>query len=36
MGIIRECGGKMHMHERLWDEAATDFFEVWLGACHCV
>lgn len=28
MGIIRECGGKMHMHERLWDEAATDFFEV--------
>ncbi len=28
MGIIRECGGKMHMHERLWSEAATDFFEV--------
>ena len=27
MGIIRECGGKMHMHERLWSEAATDFFE---------
>lgn len=28
MGTIRECGGKMHMHERTWSEAATDFFEV--------
>jgi len=28
MAIIRECGGKMHMHERIWSEAATDFFEV--------
>lgn len=28
MGIIRECGGKMHMTERLWQDAATDFFEV--------
>ncbi|CAI9768606.1 unnamed protein product [Fraxinus pennsylvanica] len=27
MGIIRECGGKMHMAERQWTEAATDFFE---------
>ena len=27
MGVIRECGGKMHMHERSWAEAATDFFE---------
>ncbi|KAG2448992.1 hypothetical protein HYH02_005746 [Chlamydomonas schloesseri] len=27
MGIIRECGGKMHMHDELWSEAATDFFE---------
>lgn len=27
MAIIRECGGKMHMHERLWSNAATDFFE---------
>jgi len=27
MGIIRECGGKMHMAERTWAEAATDFFE---------
>ena len=27
MGIIRECGGKMHMTERQWAEAATDFFE---------
>jgi hypothetical protein len=28
MGIIRECGGKMNMHDQLWTEAATDFFEV--------
>ncbi|KAG6412554.1 hypothetical protein SASPL_125234 [Salvia splendens] len=27
MGIIRECGGKMHMAERQWPDAATDFFE---------
>ncbi|ONK78545.1 uncharacterized protein A4U43_C02F19960 [Asparagus officinalis] len=27
MGIIHECGGKMHMAERQWEEAATDFFE---------
>jgi len=27
LGVIRECGGKMHMHERSWSEAATDFFE---------
>uniref|UniRef100_A0A0E0FK46 COP9 signalosome complex subunit 2 n=1 Tax=Oryza nivara TaxID=4536 RepID=A0A0E0FK46_ORYNI len=27
MGIIRECGGKMHMAERQWADAATDFFE---------
>ena len=33
MGIIRECGGKMHMHERVWSEAATDFFEVPATSC---
>lgn len=27
MGIIHECGGKMHTTERQWIEAATDFFE---------
>ncbi|KAA6408138.1 MAG: COP9 signalosome complex subunit 2 [Lasallia pustulata] len=27
MGIIRECGGKMHMSEENWTEAQTDFFE---------
>lgn len=27
LGIVRECGGKMHMHERAWSDAATDFFE---------
>jgi COP9 signalosome complex subunit 2 len=27
MGVIRECGGKMHMLERGWEEATTDFFE---------
>ena len=31
LGVIRECGGKMHMHERSWSEAATDFFEVRAG-----
>ena len=27
MGIIRECGGKMHMGEEKWDEALADFNE---------
>ena len=27
MGIIRECGGKMHMTEENWKEAQSDFFE---------
>ena len=27
MGIIREHGGKMHMRERAWEAAHTDFFE---------
>ncbi|SAM01721.1 hypothetical protein [Absidia glauca] len=27
MGVIRECGGKMHMAEKQWDDAQTDFFE---------
>ncbi|KAI9791330.1 MAG: hypothetical protein M1833_001555 [Piccolia ochrophora] len=27
MGIIRECGGKMHMSEENWKEAQSDFFE---------
>ena len=27
MGIIRECGGKMHMSEGNWKEAQSDFFE---------
>lgn len=27
MGVIRECGGKMHMAQRAWEEARTDFFE---------
>eukprot|EP00668_Euglena_longa_P029388 GGOE01036736.1.p1 GENE.GGOE01036736.1~~GGOE01036736.1.p1 ORF type:complete len:473 (+),score=198.08 GGOE01036736.1:83-1420(+) len=27
MGVIRECGGKMHMSEREWGKAHTDFFE---------
>lgn len=27
MGIIRECGGKMHMSEENWPEAQSDFFE---------
>jgi len=31
MGIIRECGGKMHMSQRAWNDAATDFFEAFKG-----
>ena len=27
MGIIRECGGKMHMSEENWTKAQSDFFE---------
>ena len=27
MGVIRECGGKMHMSEREWEKACTAFFE---------
>ncbi|KAI0402447.1 putative COP9 signalosome subunit 2 [Xylaria palmicola] len=27
MGIIRECGGKMHMSEENWEAAQSDFFE---------
>lgn len=27
MGIIRECGGKMHMRQKDWESAQTDFFE---------
>lgn len=27
MGVIHECGGKMHMAERQWADAATDFFD---------
>ena len=33
LGVIRECGGKMHMHERSWSEAATDFFEARFASC---
>jgi len=27
MGVIRECGGKMHMREKEWEKAKIDFFE---------
>lgn len=27
MGIIRECGGKMHMSEENWKDAQIDFYE---------
>ena len=27
MGVIRECGGKMHMSGREWEKARNDFFE---------
>ncbi|KAJ1366327.1 COP9 signalosome subunit 2 [Parelaphostrongylus tenuis] len=27
LGVIRECGGKMHLREGQFDRAHTDFFE---------
>ena len=27
MGVIRECGGKMHKTQREWERASNDFFE---------
>ena len=27
MGVIRECGGKMHLREQEFEKAHTDFFE---------
>ncbi|CAO1638313.1 unnamed protein product [Sympodiomycopsis kandeliae] len=30
MGIIRECGGKMHMAEKNWSDAQVDFFQAFL------
>jgi len=27
MGVIRECGGKMYMREKEWEQAQTNFFE---------
>ena len=27
MGVIRECGGKMHMAQREFEKARNDFFE---------
>eukprot|EP00730_Choanoeca_flexa_P017504 TRINITY_DN8442_c0_g1_i2.p2 TRINITY_DN8442_c0_g1~~TRINITY_DN8442_c0_g1_i2.p2 ORF type:complete len:447 (+),score=129.64 TRINITY_DN8442_c0_g1_i2:30-1370(+) len=27
MGVIRECGGKMHLREEQWQDAYQDFFE---------
>ncbi|OQR98396.1 COP9 signalosome complex subunit 2 [Thraustotheca clavata] len=27
IGVIRECGGKMHMMQGEWDKARSDFFE---------
>jgi len=27
MGVLRECGGKMHMAQREWEKARNDFFE---------
>ena len=31
MAVIRECGGKMHMGQREWESACTDFFEAFLN-----
>ncbi|CEH15846.1 COP9 signalosome, subunit CSN2 [Ceraceosorus bombacis] len=31
MGVIRECGGKMHMAEKRWKDAQMDFFQSFLS-----
>lgn len=31
MGVIRECGGKMHMSEKNWELAQIDFFQAFLN-----
>ncbi|KAN0060288.1 hypothetical protein ACQY0O_007617 [Thecaphora frezii] len=31
MGVIRECGGKMHMSEKSWEAAQVDFFQAFLN-----
>ena len=31
MGVIRECGGKMHMSEKNWEAAQVDFFQAFLN-----
>lgn len=31
MGVIRECGGKMHMSEKNWAAAQVDFFQAFLN-----
>lgn len=44
-GVIHECGGKMHMKEKNWELANTDFFEAFKNyddsgarnlACQCL
>ena len=34
IGLIRECGGKMHMSEHKWEAAYTDFFEAFKRYAH--
>ena len=34
-GIIRECGGKMHLREMAYDSALTDFFEAFKCYDEC-
>ncbi len=34
IGLIRECGGKMHMSEHKWEAAYTDFFEAFKRCVH--
>jgi len=34
-GIIRECGGKMHLREMAYDSALTDFFEAFKCFDEC-
>ena len=34
LGVIRECGGKMHLREGEFEKAHTDFFEAFKVSCN--
>ena len=36
LGVIRECGGKMHLREMEFEKAHTDFFEAFKAGLNFV